>query len=84
MFPSPNAPHTSIARQVPEGTIPLIAVEGTAYECGFQYGELVRAQYASKRASAGGDRYDPAWRWWTGLPADLERLMERTVPHLPD
>ena len=44
-LPSPSAPKGPVPRRVPEGTVPLVAVEGTAYECGLWYGETIRKKY---------------------------------------
>ena len=77
-LPSPNAPSAPLHRRVPEGTVPLIAVEGTAYECGRWYAETVRERYPGYR------KYFPTSRWWKELPGHVKRLYELHVPHLPD
>ena len=65
-----------IPRPVPEGTVPLIAVEGTAYECGHRYGQLVLEKYP------GYQRYLDAVPAWRSLPADARRLFEQRAPYV--
>lgn len=84
MFPSPAAPVGAMPRQVPEGTIPLISVEGSAYDCGREYGEIVAARYTAKLQDVGGDHYDPTNRWWAKLPREQATLLDRLAPHLVD
>ena len=60
-LPSPAAPRGPIPRQVPPGTVPLLAVEGTAYDCGREYGELVRERYPFYT------NYRERRAWWTEL-----------------
>lgn len=68
-----------IARQVVEGTVPLIAVEGTPYECGRQYGEIVLERYPGYR------RYlDPAYVWYSELSPEMRKLIEKHTPHIPE
>ena len=59
-LPSPAAPRGPLPRQVPPGTVPLLAVEGTAYDCGREYGELVRERYPFYT------NYRERRAWWTG------------------
>jgi len=67
-----------IPRPIPEGTIPLIAVEGTAYECGRQYAEIVLQSYPGYR-----EYLDKAY-YWHDLPPTEKRLVEEKAPHLLD
>ena len=46
---SAETPPAAYPRAVPEGTVPLIAVEGTAHECGRQYGQIVLEKYPGYR-----------------------------------
>ena len=77
-LPSPRAPDGVLPRRVPEGTVPLISVEGTAYECGLWYGESVRQRYPDYIKSL------PASRWWNDMSGDAKRLYDRHVPHMFD
>ena len=66
-----------VLRAVPEGTVPLIAVEGTAYDCGRAYGEMVVRQYPGYR------RYlDQAWRWLQTLSGPAHTVLERRCPQI--
>ena len=38
-----------VPRMAPEGVIPLIAVEGAAYDCGREYAEIVLQEYPGFR-----------------------------------
>jgi hypothetical protein len=76
-LPAASAPR-SVPRRVPEGTIPLISVEGHAYDCGREYGEIVRARYP------GYDRYLRHAAGWANLPAETRRLFERRAPYIPE
>ena len=68
-----------IPRLVPEGTVPLLDFEGTAYDCGKNYGETVLKKYPGYR------RYlDPAFSWNRDLSGDAKRLFERHAPHIPE
>ena len=77
-LPSSAAPRGPIPRQVPAGTVPLLAVEGTAYDCGREYGELVRERYPFYA------NYRERRAWWTELAPDVQALYERRAPHLFD
>ena len=60
------------------GSVPLLEVSGTAYECGCRYAEIVKARYPGYR------RYlDQAFRW-EDLSGDVRRLVERRAPYLVD
>ena len=77
-LPSPAAPRGPIPRQVPAGTVPLLAVEGTAYDCGREYGELVRERYPFHT------NYRERRAWWKELAPEVKALYERRAPHLFD
>ena len=77
-LPSPAAPRGPIPRQVPPGTVPLLAVEGTAYDCGREYGEIVRQRYPFYV------NYRERRAWWTDLAPAVKQLYERRAPHLFD
>ena len=66
------------ARRVPEGVAPLLAVEGSAYDCGRRYAALVRERFP------GYDRYLGRVGWSAGLPAATKALFERRAPHVLD
>lgn len=67
-----------VPRATPEGTIPLIAVEGSAYDCGREYAEIVMRRYPGYR------RYLDAVAEWESLTPELKRLFEDRAPHVPD
>lgn len=77
-LPSPNAPGGQIPRQIPEGTVPLLAIEGAAYNCGREYGELIQEQFPFYAS------YHHQNPWWLELPPEVKRLYERQAPHLFD
>ena len=77
-LPSPAAPRGPIPRQVPPGTVPMLAVEGTAYDCGREYGELVRERYPFYT------NYRERRAWWTELAPEVRTLYEQRAPHLFD
>lgn len=62
----------------PEGIVPLLAFEGTSFECGVQLGMAWR-QTLHHNASLARDRWTPWWR--KGLGA---RLAQQRAPHLVD
>ena len=66
-----------IPRAVPEGIVPLIAVEGTAFECGQNYAELVIQKYAGYRKYL-----DKVEGFFTS--GDTKRLFEQRAPYVPD
>lgn len=76
-LPSPDAPRT-VGRRVPEGTVPLIAVQGSAFDCGREYGEIVRTRYP------GYDRYLRQVDTWLRLPPETQRLFDRLAPVVPE
>ena len=72
----------AVSRAVPEGTVPLIAIEGTAYECGRHYAEITMERYPGYR------RYlDPAYEWKRDLlggSVEARKLIEQRVPHIAE
>ena len=75
---SDQKPPAAIPRTIPVGTIPLIAVEGSAYDCGRHYAEIVLAQYPGFR-----EYLDMAYHW-SDLPPVERQLVEKRAPHLLD
>ncbi len=69
----------SLPRLVPEGTVPVAAFEGTAEECGRQFGEFTLEKYPGYRRQV-----DNAHRWFTGLSSLETKLLESGVPHILD
>ncbi|HET7768580.1 MAG TPA: C45 family peptidase [Chloroflexota bacterium] len=76
-LPNPDAPR-HVARRVPEGTVPLVAFEGSAYDCGRGYGEWARAQHP------GYDRYLRQADGWGRLDDVPRRLFERHAAYVPE
>ena len=68
----------AIPRRIPEGIVPLMAIEGTAYECGRIYVERVRQEYPSFR------QYLDAVPVWTTWPTHTIKLFEDRAPHILD
>jgi hypothetical protein len=64
------------ARRVPEGTIPLLAVEGSAYDCGRQYAALVQERFPAH------DRFLKQAGWSARLDGVTKGLFERRAPHV--
>ncbi len=55
---APELSRTWVRRMIEEGQVPLISVEGKAYDCGAEYGRIVADKYPGYR------RYlDAAWAW---------------------
>lgn len=77
-LPSAAAPPGQLPRRVPEGTVPLVAVEGTAYDCGRWYGEIVRERYP------GYDHYLKDVGAFARPPGAAQRLLERHAPHVTE
>jgi len=75
---NPSESVTIIPRAVPEGTVPLVSVEGTAYECGRHYAEIVMEKYPGYR------RYLDAANKWKKLSPDVQRLIGDRAPFLFD
>lgn len=68
-----------IPRHHPEGSIPLLALDGTAFDCGQQYGEILRERYHGGFASWLTASFDlPAF------PPGARKLLESRAPHLFD
>ena len=67
-----------VPRAIPEGIIPLISVEGTAYECGRSYAEIVQERYPGYRTYL-----DMAHDWQT-LPPHVKSLFETRAPQILD
>lgn len=66
-------------RLVPEGEVPLVSVEGTAYECGQAYAEICVEKWTGYR------RYlDPAFVWNDDLSAEAKELFDARAPHIPE
>jgi hypothetical protein len=63
---------------MPEGSIPLIDLQGAAYDCGRQYAEIVLQRYPGYRLNL-----DCTW-YWRDLPAAEKKLVEQRAPHLLD
>ena len=73
-----DARNEIVPRPAAEGTVPLICVEGTAYDCGCDYGQIVLERYPGYR------RYlDEAYEW-KSLSGDAKRLVEGRAGHLID
>lgn len=67
------------------GGVPLIAVEGTAYECGQQYREIIKRDYAHcQRPLHESWRGCDAVAAWLCLPLAVERLFAAHAPHILD
>jgi len=64
-------------RSIAEGTVPLVAIEGTARECGRQYGELLRERYAGGFEEWLQTSFD-----LPGMPAEARKLLEARAPYL--
>jgi len=67
-----------VPRMAPEGVVPLIAVEGTAYDCGRGYAEIVMRKYPGFR------EYLDIANYWQKLPPVEKRLIEQRAPFLID
>ena len=76
-LPSAAAPR-HVPRRVPEGTVPLISVEGSAYDCGRDYGEIVRSAYP------GYERYLRHAAGWAHLPGAARTLFEQRAQYVPE
>ena len=79
--PGPDGPRgvgPAVPRRVPEGTVPLVAFEGDAYDCGRAYGELVRERYP------GYDTYLARAPGWRTLSPTVRRLYEQRAPYVPE
>jgi isopenicillin-N N-acyltransferase-like protein len=58
--------------------IPLVSVEGSAYDCGREYVEIVQSRYP------GYHRYLDTLEEWRNLPKHVETLFDQYAPHIPD
>lgn len=67
-----------MTRDCPEGSVPLISVEGTAFECGHQLGIAWRNALKVNAERARG-KWEP---WW--MNGEIAKLVERKAPFLPD
>ena len=65
-----------LPRAVPEGIVPLISVEGTAYDCGRDYAEIVMREYPLFH-----EYLNSVHRWKT-LPDEVKRLFQNQAPHI--
>jgi hypothetical protein len=65
-------------REMPDGIIPLVSVEGTARECGRAYAEAVLEAYP------GYMRYLSAVTAWKKPGQLVSRLFEEKAPHIPE
>jgi len=63
---------------VPEGIVPLISVEGSAYACGRAYARIVMDRYPNYR------RYLDQASSWRSLHTDVRRLFEQRAPYMLD
>ncbi len=63
---------------VRDEAVPLLAVEGTAYECGYGYGRMVVEKYPGYR------RYLDQAPDWRSLTPQARRLFERHAPYVLD
>ena len=61
----PEQTPPAVPRNVPEGQVPLLAVEGTAYECGCRYVQAVHREFPGYR------RYLDRLHCWVGLPSPV-------------
>ncbi len=59
-------------------SVPLITIEGTAYDCGRQYAETIRQRYPDQ------NRYLSQVAGWDDLPRDVERLFADRAPQVID
>lgn len=66
----------ALPRVIPEGTIPLIDVEGTAYECGRYYAEIVTREYPLFR------EYINSVSRWKTLSDEARRLFAVRAPYI--
>src|SRR5690349_16891706 len=75
-LPSPDAPRGVVPRRVPEGCVPLVAFEGSAFDCGRAYGEFVQSRYP------GYDAYLAQVPGWLALGPTARRLYDRRAPYV--
>jgi len=77
-LPVPEAPQGALPRRVPEGSVPLMAFEGDAYDCGRAYGELVQERYP------GYLTYLNQAAAWRALSPPVKRLFDQRAPYVPE
>ncbi len=65
-----------IPRAIEEGFIPLVAVEGSAYECGRQYGQIVREKYPNY------NRYLLQAKKWNSTSQQVKKIFEKKAPYI--
>ncbi len=61
-----------------DGTIPLIEVDGNAYDCGYHYGQIVREKYPSFR------KYLDQAQSFNSLSPAVRKLFEQRCPYILD
>ena len=76
MSASKNVPLTS--RLAPEGIIPLVNFEGSAYDCGKEYAKFTMKNYPGYRLYL-----DMAYEW-KSLDPELKHLIDNRAPYLFD
>ena len=76
MSASKNVPLTS--RLAPEGVIPLVDFEGSAYECGKAYAKFTMKNYPGYR-----EYLDMAYDW-TSLDPEFKSVVDERTPYLLD
>jgi hypothetical protein len=70
--------HAVFARQAAEGSIPLVSIEGEAYDCGREYAEFTMRNYPGFR------EYLDMASEWTAMDAATRKLFEKYAPQLID
>ena len=73
-----HQPGEIVPRQLPEGDVPLVSVEGCAYDCGCEYADIVLSKYPQDCS------YLDMAEEWRDLPKHVVRLFERYAPHILD
>ncbi len=76
---SESESHPLVPRQIPEGRIPLVSFEGSAYDCGRQY-----AEYTLSGASSYFRYLKQAHANWAKLSREHAKLFEKHAPFIPD
>jgi len=73
---STNSQSEVIPRSIPEGTVPLICVEGPAYQCGREYAEITMEKYPGYRTylDQASHLADP--------PDSVRKLYEDRAPYI--
>lgn len=69
----------AVPRQISEGVIPLINVEGKGRDCGYEYGRLMLERYPHYT-----NYFHMALRLWTNPDKTVLRLFEKYAPHIVD